>query len=364
MNSKLFSSYSAGSMELKNRTVMAPMTRSRATSDNIPTGIMADYYGQRSGAGLIITEGTSPSVNGLGYSSIPGIFNDKQVQGWKKVTDTVHQNGGKIFIQLMHTGRVGHQLNLPEDAAVMAPSAIAAAGQMYTVKEGMQAHPVPRAFTTGEVKTTIKEYVDAAKNAVEAGFDGVELHAANGYLIEQFLNPHTNIRTDEYGGSIEARSRFLLEITEQTVKAIGKDKVGVRFSPYGAFNDMAPYNEVDETYTYLSQKLDEMGIMYLHILDHSSQGAPPVPQKIKDIIRSQFNNTLIACGGFNKQKAEENLENEKADLIAFGVPFLANPDLAKRMETGAVLNAPELSSFYTPGNKGYTDYPFLVQSQQ
>lgn len=364
MKSKLFSPYNLGSIELKNRTVMAPLTRSRASSDNIPVGIMAEYYGQRAGAGLIITEGTSPSPNGLGYSSIPGMFNQKQVEGWKKVTETVHRNDGKIFIQFMHTGRVGHQLNLPEGAEILAPSAVAAAGQMFTVQEGMQDHPVPRAFTTAEVKSTIKEFVDAAKYAIEAGFDGIELHAANGYLIEQFINPHTNIRTDEYGGSIEARGRFLLQIAEQSASAIGKEKVGVRFSPYGNFNDMPSYNEVDETYSYLSEKLNELGISYLHVLDHSYMGAPPVLQSVKDIIRSKFKNTLIVCGGFDKEKAEQVLDNGSADLVAFGKPFLTTPDLVNRMEIGAELNTPDVSTFYNGGEKGYIDYPFLIEVSQ
>lgn len=357
MSSKLFSPYDR--LNLQNRTVMAPMTRSRATSDNIPADIMAKYYEQRAGAGLIITEGTSPSPNGLGYSSIPGIFNQKQVEGWKKVTQAVHNKGAKIFVQLMHTGRIAHQLNLPEGAEVLAPSAVKPAGQMFTVQEGMQDHPTPRAFTTEEVKSTIQEFVTAAKNAVEAGFDGIELHSANGYLIEQFINPSTNARTDEYGGSIENRGRFLLEIAEQIVKAIGNDKVGVRFSPYGAFNDMPAYDQVDETYAYLSEKLAELDIAYIHVLDHSTGNASQEILHVKDIIRSKFKNTIIFCGGFNKEKAESELERGVADLIAFGVPYLANPDLVKRMETGAEMNAPDYSTFYTPGEKGYTDYPAL-----
>ncbi|SKB91214.1 alkene reductase [Daejeonella lutea] len=359
MSDKLLLPYNSGSLELKNRTVMAPMTRSRATSNNIPTDIMTNYYQQRATAGLIITEGTSPSPNGLGYSSIPGIFNAEQVAGWKKVTDAVHQGGGKIVIQLMHTGRIGHPLNLPEGAEILAPSAVKAAGQMFTVKEGMQDHPEPRAFSTEEVQSTIEEYVTAAKNSIDAGFDGIELHAANGYLIEQFLNPGTNTRDDQYGGSIENRSRFLLEIVEQTVKVIGKDKVGVRFSPYGAFNDMPAYDAVDETYTYLAEKLNELEILYIHVLDHSAGNSSPDITRVKDIIRSRFQNILIFCGGFNKEKAEEELKQGIADLIAFGVPFLTNPDLVKRMEVGAELNQPDYNSFYTPGEKGYTDYPFL-----
>ncbi len=338
---------------------MAPMTRSRATSDNIPTDIVAEYYGQRATAGLIITEGTSPSPNGVGYARIPGIYNDAQIAGWKKVADAVHAKGGHIFMQLMHTGRVTHPDNLPEGAKMIAPSAIAAKGQMYVDGAGMLDQPVPQALTTEEVKATIAEYVTAAKNAIAAGIDGIELHGANGYLIEQFINPGTNQRTDEYGGSIEGRARFLLEIAEKTAEAIGKDKVGVRFSPYGAFNDMPVYDAVDETYTYLADKLSELDILYVHVLDHSNDGAPAVPQKVKDLIKQNFKNLIIVCGGFNKDKAEAVLESGAADLVAFGKPFVANPDLVKRLETGAELTQLNADTLYSPGPAGYTDYPAL-----
>ena len=359
METKLFSPAQAGTLTLTNRVVMAPMTRSRATQDNIPTDIMAEYYQQRATAGLIITEGTSPSPNGVGYPRIPGIYNDAQIAGWKKVTDDVHEKGGHIFIQLMHTGRVSHVSNLPVNAEVLAPSAIPAAGQLYSDTLGMVDNSIPRAFTTAEVKSTIEEYITAAKNAIAAGFDGVELHGANGYLIEQFINPGTNHRTDEYGGSIEARGRFLLEIAAGTAEAIGKEKVGVRFSPYGAFNDMPVYDEVDETYSYLSDKLNDLGILYVHVLDHSSMGAPPVPQQVKDLIRNTFKGTLVVCGGFDKEKAEAVLATGHADLVAFGKPFVSNPDLVKRMENGAELTQPDFNTLYTPGTAGYTDYPFL-----
>lgn len=361
MSNTLFSPLKAGTIEFKNRLAMAPMTRSRASSNNIPAEITIKYYGDRAGAGLIITEGTSPSPNGVGYARIPGIYNAEQIAAWKKITDAVHAKGGHIFIQLMHTGRVTHPLNLPAGAEMLAPSAIAATGQMWTDTEGMKDQPTPRAFTTEEVKSTIQEYVQAAKNAVEAGFDGVELHSANGYLIEQFINPGTNVRTDEYGGSIENRGRFLLEIAAQTAAAIGKEKVGVRFSPYGAFNDMPAYDQVDETYAYLAGELSKLGILYVHVLDHSSGGAPPVPQKVKDIIRATFKGIFIACGGFNKATAEEALDNGSADIIAFGKPYLANPDLAKRFELDAELNQPDFGTLYTPGEKGYNDYPALEE---
>ncbi len=356
MDRKLFSTYRLGNLELKNRAVMAPMTRSRATRDNIPVGLMAEYYGQRAGAGLIITEGTSPSPNGLGYTNIPGIFNRRQVDGWKKVTETVHQKNGKIFVQLMHTGRIAHPLNLPENAEILAPSAIAAAGQMFTIERGMQDHPTPRAMSTTEVRIAIQEYVQAALYAMEAGFDGVELHGANGYLIEQFLNPNINRRTDEYSGSMENRCRFVLEITEEFARAIGKEKLGIRFSPYGSYNDMKPYEEVDETYVYLAKKLSELDILYLHILDHS-KSTPPALAAIKETLRKTFRNHFILCGGFDRDKAEQALQEDRADLIAFGSTFLANPDLVERMESGAGLNKPDLSTFYTPGPEGYTDYP-------
>jgi len=217
-------------------------------------------------------------------------------------------------------------------------------------------------MTTAEVKHTIDEYVQASKNAIAAGFDGIEFHAANGYLIEQFINPGTNQRTDEYGGSIGARSRFLLEIAAKAAAEIGKDKIGIRFSPYGAFNGMPAYDEVQETYIYLAQKLNELDIQYIHVLDHSSMGAPPVPQAVKDSIRAEFKNHLIATGGFTKETAEAAIENGSADLIAFGKTFLANPDLVNRMRIETELNQPDFGTFYTPGEKGYTDYPVLEES--
>ncbi|MCB9053810.1 MAG: alkene reductase [Lewinellaceae bacterium] len=357
---QLFSSTKLGPIHLSNHIVMAPMTRSRAIG-NIPNDLMAEYYAQRASAGLIITEGTSPSPNGLGYPRIPGAFSAEQVEGWKKITDAVHNKGGKIFLQLMHVGRIAHPLNLPEGAEVVAPSAIAAKGEMYTDQEGPKGHPVPKAMNTEEVKATVQEYVQAARNAIEAGFDGVELHGANGYLIEQFINQHVNQRTDEYGGSVENRSRFLLEIAEQTSAAIGKERVGVRLSPYGAFNDMPAYDGVEEDYTYLTEQLNDIGIAYIHLVDHSSMGAPEVPDSIKEMVRTKFANTLILSGGYDAERAEADLQAGKAGLIAFGKPFLANPDLVERFRQGAELNDPDFSTFYTPGEKGYTDYPVLEE---
>lgn len=355
--SKIFSHYRLGETELKNRIVMAPMTRSRATG-NIPNELMAKYYTQRSGAGLIITEGISPSPNGLGYPRIPGLFSAKQVKGWQHVTQAVHTAGGKIFAQLMHTGRIGHSLNLPAGAEVLAPSAIKANEQMYTDQEGVKELPVPKAMTLDDVRNTKNEYVVAAQNAIEAGFHGIELHSANGYLLEQFIHPGTNHRTDEYGGSVENRTRFVLEVARETAIAIDKERVGIRVSPYGVFNDMSLYEEIEKTYVYLAEKLNEIGIAYIHIVDHSSMGAPEVPASIKEKIRSVFNGTLILSGGYDKDRAEADLEAGKCDLVAFGKPFIANPDLVYRFEHSLPLNQDlRFNLFYTPGSEGYTDYP-------
>jgi len=357
--SLLFSPAQLGSLTLQNHLVIAPMTRSRATN-NVPNDLMAEYYAQRGSAGLIITEGTSPSPNGLGYARIPGIFSQAQVAGWKKVTDAVHARGAKIFVQLMHTGRIGHALNLPAGAEVVAPSAVAAKGEMYTDAEGMKVQPVPKAMTDADIKHALNEFVQAAKNAVAAGFDGIELHAANGYLLEQFIRPNSNTRTDNYGGSIENRARFVLEVADATSAAIGKDKVGIRLSPYGVFNDMPDYPEMESDYTYLAKALNAKGLVYVHLVDHSAMGAPPVPAKIKSIYRDAFKGTLILSGGYDAQRAEADLTTGKADLIAVGRPFLANPDLVDRWKKQAAENAPDMATFYTPGPKGYTDYPALA----
>ena len=355
---KLLSPFKLGPIELQNKIVMAPMTRARAIH-NIPGDLEATYYAQRASAGLIITEGVSPSPNGLGYSRIPGIYSAEQVAGWKKVTSAVHAKGGKIFIQFMHTGRVTHPANLPAGGRHVAPSAIAAAGQMWTDTQGMQTQPVPEALTLEEIKSTIAEYAQAASNAVVAGFDGVELHGANGYLIEQFIAPNSNHRTDEYGGSIENRSRFARDVAKAVIDAIGKEKLGIRLSPFGVFNDIHPYAETDATYTYLAEKLDELDIAYIHLVDHSSQGAPEVPIATKQHIRAAFLNTLILSGGYDAARAEQDLDSGLANLVAFGRPFLNNPDLAERFKHNWPLNTElDHTTFYTPGEKGYTDYPF------
>jgi N-ethylmaleimide reductase len=356
----LYSTYPLGTLTLKNRIVMSPMTRSRAIG-NIPNDIMAKYYGDRAAAGLIITEGTAPSPDGLGYARIPGLFNKAQVEGWKKVTAAVHEKGGKIFVQLMHTGRISHPHNLPDEGVVRGASAIAAAEtQMYTDKAGMQSLPVPKEISTDEIPALIEEFVQSAKYAVEAGFDGIELHGANGYLLEQFLNPASNHRKDEYGGTPANRNRFVLDVAKAVANAIGKDKTGIRLSPFGAAGEMKSDEHTEQQYAQLAAGLKQIGIVYLHVVDHSSIGAPVVPQSVKDAIRNAFGATIILAGGFDASRGEVELKEGKGDLIAFGRPFLSNPDFVKRIRQGAELNQPDFNTFYTPGEKGYNDYPVLT----
>lgn len=360
----LFSKYKLGSLTLKNRIVMAPMTRSRAIG-NLPNDLMVSYYSKRADAGLIITEGVAPSPDGLGYARIPGLFNDAQVKAWKKITDAVHAKGGRIFVQLMHTGRISHPLNLPDEGVVRGVSAIAAATtQMYTDQEGLKPLPVPEEIATSEIPALIDEFVQSAKYAIEAGFDGVELHGANGYLLDQFLNSASNHRADKYGGSPENRNRFVLEVAAAVANTIGKDKTGIRLSPYGAFNDMRPDENTEQQYIQLAAALKEIGIAYIHIVDHASMGAPAVPLSVKDGIRSAFGSTIILSGGYDATRAEAELEEGRGELVAFGRPFISNPDLVKRIALHAELAQPDFGTFYTQGEKGYTDYPILDEQLQ
>jgi N-ethylmaleimide reductase len=321
---------------------------------------MATYYAQRATAGLIITEGTSPSPNGLGYARIPGLFNETHVQGWKLVTDAVHAKGGKIVVQLMHTGRVAHVANLPAGAEVLGPSSDTCPGEMWTDSQGSQPHTPPRVMTEADIKAAIDEYAAAARLAIEAGFDGIELHAANGYLLEQFLNANVNRRTDGYGGTSEGRNRPVLEVARAAAQAIGAERVGIRLSPHGVFNGTGAFPGVDEQYVALVKELSALGLMYVHVLDHSAMGAPPVPAKLKTDLRAAFSGPFMLAGGFDGASAEQALIERRADLIAMGRAFLANPDLVDRLRQNAPLNAPDPGTFYTPGAKGYTDYPALV----
>jgi len=352
---KTLSPYTKGNFSLKNHIVMAPMTRSRAI-DNIPNDLMAEYYGQRSGAGLIVTEGTAPAPEALGYPRIPGIFNESQIEGWKKTTAAVHQQGAKIFLQLMHTGRIGHKDNLPEGEQVVGPSTKKAAGQIFTDTLGMQDHSDPVALTADGIQGVIEGFITAAKNAIEANFDGIEIHGANGYILEQFLNPNVNDRNDDYGGTIEKRAKLILEIAEKTALLIGKDKVGIRFSPFATLGDLQAYDEteVHNTYAYLAKELNAIGIAYIHI-----SSSPVIPQKTMDAFRANFKGTIILSNGLTPESAEQVLDKGAADLVAFGRPFLANPDFVERIIKSAPLNPVDFTTLYTPGAVGYTDYPTL-----
>ncbi|RXK83875.1 alkene reductase [Filimonas effusa] len=353
MSAKLpFTPYQLGDITLTNRFVMAPMTRSRAIN-NLPNTLIQEYYSQRSTAGLIITEGTAPSPDGLGYARMPGIYSNEQIAEWRQVTDAVHRRGGKIFVQLMHTGRVSHPLNMPAGTQVLAPSAVACNTEVWTDSDGSQPLPVPHEMTPGDITATQVEFVQAARNAIAAGFDGVELHAANGYLLEQFLAPSSNQRTDDYGGSITNRARFVLEIARAVSKAIGARKTAVRLSPYGTFNDIAPYAETEEAYSYLAEELQKLDLIYLHLADQGN-----APESIRRIIRQKFRNTLILAGGYDLERTEEALNSGFANLVAFGRPYIGNPDLTERYRNNWPLEKNiDTTTFYSAGAKGYTDYP-------
>ncbi|MGY2134267.1 alkene reductase [Hymenobacter sp. HD11105] len=353
---KILTPYHSGGLALKNHLVMAPMTRSRATG-NLPNALMAEYYAQRAGAGLLITEGTAPLPNALGYPRIPGVFSPEQVVAWQQVTAAVHAGNSRIFMQLMHTGRIGHVDNLPAGAQLVGPSALPAAGQIFTDTAGLQDHSAPVALTAEGIQAVIEGHVSAARNAVSAGFDGVELHGANGYLIEQFLNPNVNDRPDAYGGSIANRARLALDLARETAAAIGPKKVGIRLSPFSSLGDLAAYpeQEVEETYAYLAQELNRIGVAYVHIAVNAV-----IPPALLAAIRAAYRGTIILCNGLTPETAEAALNAGFADLVAFGRSFLANPDLALRIAEEAPLNAPDYTTLYTPGPVGYTDYPVLA----
>ena len=359
---KLLSTYKLLESELENRMVMAPLTRARAT-DNIPNELMTEYYTQRSGAGLIISEGTAPSANGLGYARIPGIYTEAQKEGWKKIVDALHDHGAKIFLQIMHTGRVSHKDNMEKDARIIAPSAVALDGDMYTDRNGPQAYPVPEPMSLEDIRQAQKEFLKAAITAIDLGFDGVEIHSANGYLADQFLNTATNKREDEYGGSIKERSRFTLEVAEMISKEIGKERTGIRLSPFSTFNGTEVFEDMEEQFLYLTEKLNDLGLAYIHLVDNTSLGSPEADTDLPGKMRDLFNGTMILNGGFTKEKAEKALDENSGDLISFGRSFIANPDLVYRFENDLDLNEPDYDTFYTPGEKGYTDYPIVRKEE-
>lgn len=354
---KLLATIKVGDMQLHNRMAMAPMTRSRALG-NVANELMATYYKQRSNAGLIITEGVAPSPNGLGYARIPGIFTREQLESWKQVTKAVHENNGHIFMQLMHTGRIAAPQNMPEGSVILAPSAITANGQMWTDSEGMVPNAAPKAMTTDDIKNTIAEYKQAAINAIEAGFDGVELHSASGYLPNQFLSTNANRRTDEYGGSAQNRSRFVIETLKAMTEAIGSKKVGIKVSPGMAFNDIE-IDDAPELFAYLLEELNNLDLAYVHVMRIPNWEVTPNSFEVVKTFREKYNGTLLVGCAFDKESGEQLLQENKADMIVYGSLFLSNPDLPKRFELNAPLSAPDQSTFYTPDAAGYTDYPIL-----
>ncbi len=355
---KLFKPFSLGNLTLKNKIVMAPMTRSRAYN-NVPTDEMATYYEQRAGAGLIITEGTSPSPNGLGYPRIPGAFSKSQIVGWKKIAKKVHDKDGLIFVQLMHCGRVSHKENLPVNEQTIAPSQVQLEGEIYTDTKGLQSFDIPKEMTLQDIRETQNAYVNSANLLVNnANIDGVELHGANGYLINQFLNPISNLRNDIYGGNYKNRARFLLETTMKTVEKIGENRVGVRLSPYTVSNGMlGQHDEVIEMYQYLAQELTKLKIAYIHIADHSVlNNAPKFATDISKTIKENFKGVVIVGGDVDTAKKGETLLDKGYDLVYIGRPFISNPTLVKKLESGIALTTPDYEKFYTPTMEGYIDY--------
>lgn len=341
-----------GRYTLRNRLVMAPMTRSRSDdATGVPPAATAEYYAQRADAGLIITEGTYPSPMGKGYVSTPGIHSAAQVEGWKRVTDAVHARGGLIFLQLMHTGRISHPSLLPAGATPVAPSAIAAEGQAYTMT-GPQDFVVPRALETGEIAGVVDEYRQATRRALQAGFDGVELHAASGYLPEQFLSSGTNQRTDGYGGSVANRSRFIFEVLGAMIEEAGSDRVGIKISPEMGFNDVTDATP-HETYEHLVRQLSVLQLAYLHLARSQS------PFDYHALVRPLFNGPLLLGAGLDRKSAESLIAQGAADAAVFGSLYLANPDLLQRFAVDSPLNVPDRETFYSGGAKGYIDYPFL-----
>lgn len=351
----LFSKGHFGQIETSNRIVMAPLTRSRADSFGVPASFAADYYAQRATAGLIVTEATQVSFEGMGYARTPGLHTEPQIEAWKKITAAVHARGGKIVSQLWHVGRIAHKANRGVDADVVAPSAIAAPGEIYTDVKGMVAYDVPRALETREIGRIAKEYAAAAKAAISAGFDGVEVHSANGYLLHQFLSTNVNQRTDRYGGTIENRASAPLEIIRAVIGAAGAGRVGVRVSPGNGFNGIEE-SDVEPLYTYYLGELDKLGLAYLHVMRSSPDATRIDPVTFA---RGIFKGPLIAAGGYDRDEAGTLLSSGGADAVAFGKAYIANPDLVARLLAEAPLNTPDEATFYAPGPKGYTDYPAM-----
>lgn len=357
---KLLETFQLGNKTLKNKMVMSAMTRSRATLEGVPTDIMAEYYSQRASAGLILSEAINISPNAIGSPLTPSIYTEEQIKAWQKITDAVHQKGGLIYAQLWHTGRVAHSA-VRNGVLPVAPSAVKIEGMQHFTLQGMQDFETPRALTITEIKQTIADYAQAAKNAIEAGFDGVELHAANGYLPNEFLSDSANLRTDEYGGSIENKSRFILETMKALIEAVGGDKVGIKISPLHPYAGILHTDPV-ATFSYLLGELNKLDFSFVELMKRSPMFALlkgyPTGDEV-EIFGKMTNKTLIVGGAYTRESAEAELEKGIADLVAFGVSFLANPDLPKRFEQNANLNTPDKATMFGGSEKGYIDYPFL-----
>jgi len=358
MTTSLFSPIKIGTYTLSNRIVMAPLTRMRAP-DNIPTDLMAAYYAQRASAGLIISEASQISAQGVGYPATPGIYNEQQVDGWKKITAAVHDQGGHIFSQLWHVGRISHP-DFHHGEPPVAPSAITPNGQAVT-PQGMKPFVMPRALATEEIPAIVEQYRLAAQKALDAGFDGVEIHSANGYLLDQFLRDGTNKRTDAYGGTPANRARFLFEVLEAVIAVCGEERTGLRLSPSGTFNDMSD-SDPETFFVYLLGELKHCGLAYLHIVD-ALESDIRHGAKVIDlaVLRAAYAGVLIVCGGYDQARAEQTIAGGLADAVAFGQLYIANPDLVERFRLNAALNEPDTASFYGGSEKGYTDYPVLVR---
>lgn len=354
VKANLFDSYRLGNIELTNRIVMAPMTRSRAGDGDMPTDLHVEYYRQRATAGLIVTEGTQPSANGKGYCRTPGIHSAEQIAGWRRVTDAVHAEGGRIFLQVMHVGRVASALNKVSSAETVAPSAVRAAGEIYTDQQGIVALDEPRALVTEEIPGVIEEFRQATTNAYEAGFDGVELHCASGYLPMQFLSTGTNQRTDAYGGSVTNRIRFVVEVLEAMASVDGAGRVGIRICPGNNFNDLHDDDPV-ETYSTLLQAIDPMGLAYLHIIRSPRRSIDAF-----ELGRQHFKGPLILNDSFDRDSAAEAVAAGDADMVSFGRFYISNPDLVRRFREGAPLNDFDNATLYTEGPEGFIDYPNLA----
>ena len=353
----LFSPVKLGGIALKNRMVMAPLTRNRAGAGGVPQAMNVTYYAQRASAGLIISEATPISAMAHGYPALPGIYTDEQVAGWKKVTDAVHAEGGKIVLQLWHVGRISHPSLLPNDAQPVAPSAITPNGKAFTY-QGLVDYVQPRALDVSELPGIVADYVHATKSALLAGFDGVEIHAANGYLLDQFLRDGTNKREDNYGGNIENRTRLLLEVTKAVVAVAGADKVGIRISPVNPFNDMKDSNP-QALFNYVVDALNQFNLAYLHVVEGGIHGGGIADPFDFSALRKHCQSPYIANLAYDKARGNAAIATGHADAVAYGVPFIANPDLVKRFSTNAALNEADSSTFYGGTEQGYTDYPFL-----